>query len=116
MSVYDDSAATALEMISEYGDEYTFTNVLRGEYDTSLRGTINDVTTNYAAKAVVTRFSKSFLANAATEQGDIALLAVVGPYKINDTVVISGRTYRILIADPLKPGDIVLLYKLQLRA
>lgn len=116
MSEYARAATTALKQINKKGAEYTFTNILHGEYDTSLRATINDVNTTYTAKAVITKFSKSFLPNAATEKSDIALLAVVGPYRINDTVVISGTAYRILIADPLKPGDIVLLYKLQLRA
>ena len=116
MSVYDRQAATAVKQIAKYGLAYTFEHIAKGEYEPALQGSTGDVTTEYTANALVTKFSKSFLPNAVTEVGDVALLSEPADFSINDTVPISGIKYRVLIADPLRPGDTVLLYKLQLRA
>jgi len=102
---YDDLKATAIDMIQEFGIEYTFTNSDSGEYDTQCgtREFIDGDT--YKAFAVAFPIDISSRTDSLVDQADITLTAVPGNYQKNDTTVIKGDTYRIMALQPIEPGD-----------
>jgi hypothetical protein len=122
MSFYDEMAALALEMITEFGQAVTIQATAPGEYDPETGTAAPGVVTEQAAQGLLIDFTgQEFLTNTLIKQGDKKLkIAAQGLLWVPDllnTVVAQGRTWSIV--PPLKeinPAGTPILYELQVRA
>ena len=102
---YDDMKATAIEMIQEFGVEYTFTSNSSAAYDPQCGTRELNTDTQYTAYAVAFPISTDSRADSLTEQADITLTSEPANYQKNDTVIFKGETYTIMGLEPIEPGD-----------
>ena len=102
---YDDLKATAIELIKEFGIEYTFTNSESGAYDSQCGTRELNTETQYTAFAVAFPIDVNSRPDSLTEQADITLTAEPGNYQKNDTTIFKGETYTIMDLQPIEPGD-----------
>ena len=117
MSFYEnmrDNVATKL--IQKRGDTHTFTRKIRGEYD-PLSGSSTDTSKTYTAMAVKTEFSAYERNDSSIQVDDIKLLAEVADTEYNqgDEINIDGANYELIKVTAIKPGPVVVAYKLQAR-
>jgi len=122
MGFYDDMAAMALDMISEFGQKITLRIVTPGGYDSATSETTSETITEQEGQGILADYTGlEFQANSLIKQGDKKLkLAAKGltsaPSLLNE-VIADGKTYSIV--PPLKeinPAGTPLLYELQVRA
>lgn len=129
MSTFDyaDMAATAQELLTEFGAPVTVRQVVTGEYDPDLgeapATTVDQdgigVLFDYTAQAA----GLTNMAGSVIETGDKQMylapeLAAGGPMpepRPADLVLALGATWRVVTVKTLAPAGLVLLYELQLR-
>lgn len=114
MSFYTNMAATALRLLTKYGEELTFTTYSVGAYDPNT-GTRTETPSNYTAKAVKETYGILEKANSAIKEGDIRLIAEASTYAVGDTVTVDSQVWRIMAVDPISPGDTDVAFFLQIR-
>lgn len=129
MSTFDyaEMAATAQELLLEFGGPVTVRQVVTGEYDPELGEAPTTTVDNDGIGALFDYSAQSAglanLAGSVIETGDKQLylapeLAAGGPMiepKPADLVLALGATWRVVTVKPLAPAGIVLLFELQLR-
>jgi hypothetical protein len=121
MAFYDEMAAMALELITEFGQAVTVQTVTPGQYDPETSQTAPDVITTQTAQGVLVEYTgREFQANSLILQGDkklkIAAKGITAPTLLSK-VIIQGKTWSIV--PPLKeanPAGTPLVYELQVRA
>ena len=119
---YDEMAAMALEMITEFGQPVTIRAITVGEYDPETGTAPPDTTTEQTAQGILLDFSgQEFQNNSLIKQGDKKLkVAAQGLAWVPDLlnkVIVQGRTWSIV--PPLKeinPAGTPILYELQVRS
>lgn len=118
---YDEMAATALELITEFGQPITIRDVQPGEYDPVSGFETPGVEREQSAQGILLDFTgQEFATNTLLKSGDKKLkIAAKGlewmPNLLN-TVIIQGETWSLI--PPLKeinPAGTPLLYELQVR-
>jgi hypothetical protein len=122
MGFYDEMAATALDLINEFGQPVTIIDVTPGEYDPGVGGTGPDTTVERAAQGILLDFTGyEFQSNTLIQQGDkklkIAAKGLNVPPSLLSKVICQGRTWSII--PPLKeinPAGTPLVYELQVRS
>lgn len=119
---YDRTAATALRLITQFGQPVTISKTEPGEYDPETGGDSPGATIEQAAQGILLDFTgQEFQNNSLIKQGDKKLkIAAHGLEWVPDLlnkVIIQGRTWSIV--PPLKevnPAGTPILYELQVRA
>lgn len=114
MSFYSNMATTALRLLTKYGVQHTFTTYSVGAFDPNT-GTRTETPSNYTAYAVKDVYTTLEKGSSAIKEGDIRLIAEAANYSIGDTLSLDSTTWRIMGVDPIKPGDTVVAYFLQIR-
>lgn len=114
MSFYPNLQATAVRLLTKYGQAYTFTAYAQGAYNPAT-GTNSITTSTYSKLGVKDSYSTFEKSNASIQAGDIRMIVEDGPYTIGDTVSIAGVDWRIMAADPVEPASTAVIYTLQLR-
>jgi hypothetical protein len=119
---YDRTAATALRLITQFGQPVTISKAEPGEYDPETGGNTSGSTIEQTAQGILLDFTgQEFQNNSLIIQGDKKLkIAAQGLEWVPDLlnkVIIQGRTWSIV--PPLKevnPAGTPILYELQVRA
>jgi hypothetical protein len=118
---YDRTAATALRLITQFGQPVIIRATTVGEYDPETGSAPPDSTKEQTAQGILLDFTgQEFQNNSLIKQGDKKLkIAALGlewvPDLLNE-VIIQGRTWSIV--PPLKevnPAGTPILYELQVR-
>jgi hypothetical protein len=119
---YDRTAATALRLITQFGQPVTISKTEPGEYDPETGGDSPGATIEQTAQGILLDFTgQEFQNNSLIKQGDKKLkIAAQGLEWVPDLlnkVIIQGRTWSIV--PPLKevnPAGTAILYELQVRS
>lgn len=121
---YDDMAATAAELIAEFGQPVTLTHSVPGAYDTETGTSAAATVTTQACLGVEEAYSARSIDGTLILAGDKKLMlsvettagtAVTAP-AVEDTVTFADASvWTIKAVEPLSPGGTALLYTLQLR-
>ena len=122
MAFYDEMAAMALEMITEFGQPVTIRAITVGEYDPDTGTAPPDTVTEQTAHGILLDFTgQEFQNNSLIKQGDkklkIAAKALAWAPDLLNKVIVQGRTWSIV--PPLKeinPAGTPILYELQVRS
>jgi hypothetical protein len=122
MAFYDEMAAMALEMITEFGQPVIVSKTVPGEYDPEKGGEAPGATVEQIARGILLDFTGiEFQNNSLIRQGDkklkIAAQGLAWVPGLLDKVVAGGRTWDIV--PPLKevnPAGTPILYELQVRS
>ena len=126
MSFYSEMAATATEMIREFGQPMTLTQPAAGNYDTLTASVVAGSPTTHAVLGVVFDYPSRMIDGTRILQGDkqvyLATKTVNGQVlaitprpdmKITDA---SGVVYTIITSKPLAPAVEAVMHELQVRA
>lgn len=119
---YDRTAATALRLITQFGQPVTISKTEPGEYDPETGGDSPGATIEQTAQGILLDFTgQEFQNNSLIKQGDkklkIAAQGLAWGPGLLDKVVAQGRTWAIV--PPLKevnPAGTPILYELQVRS
>jgi hypothetical protein len=119
---YDRTAATALRLITQFGQPVTISKTEPGEYDPETGGDTPGATIEQTAQGILLDFTgQEFQTNSLIKQGDkklkIAAQGLAWVPGLLDKVVAQGRTWAIV--PPLKevnPAGTPILYELQVRS
>jgi len=122
MAFYDEMAAMALDLITEYGQSVTIRDAVKGGYNPVTGTTSPDTVTERTAQGILLDFTgQEFQTNTLIKVGDkklkIAARGLSEPPTLLSRVVVQGRTWSII--PPLKeinPAGTPLLYELQVRS
>ncbi|MCH5508821.1 hypothetical protein [Pseudomonas syringae] len=122
MAFYDEMAAMALDLITEYGQAVTIRDAIKGGYNPATGTTSPDTVTERTAQGILLDFTgQEFQTNTLIKVGDkklkIAAQGLSEPPTLFSKVVVQGRTWSII--PPLKeinPAGTPLLYELQVRS
>lgn len=122
MAFYDEMAALALEMITEFGQPVTIRATTVGEYDPDTGTVPPDTVTDQTAQGILIDFTgQEFQTNSIIRQGDkklkIAAQGLAWAPGLLNKVIAQGRTWSIV--PPLKeinPAGTPILYELQVRS
>lgn len=122
MAFYDEMAAMALDMITEFGQPVTISKTEPGEYDPETGGETPGTTVEQVAEGILLDFTgQEFQNNSLIKQGDKKLkIAAQGLEWVPDLlnkVIVQGRTWSIV--PPMKeinPAGTPILYELQVRS
>jgi hypothetical protein len=118
---YDRTAATALRLITQFGQPVIIRATTVGEYDPETGSAPPDSTKEQTAQGILLDFTgQEFQNNSLIKQGDkklkIAALGLEWVPDLLNKVIIQGRTWSIV--PPLKevnPAGTPILYELQVR-
>ncbi len=117
MTCYDNLAAVALRQIEDKGRDITLTSVDLGIYDPDNDTLSGDVSTSVTIKAVFREYTlKEKEATIIHENDREVLIAASGITRPSiDDIVIDDETLKVINVKEIKPGDVALIYKLQVR-
>lgn len=114
---YDEIAATADEILAEFGATSVLTRIVPGVYDPAT-GTTTDVSTDFPCTMASFPIEDKWIDGTRVLAGDEeAYLSVIGlgdPLP-GDKIVWRGATYSVVNAKVLAPSGQAVLYTLQLR-
>lgn len=117
---YDDAAATADELLAEFGQSCVLGSVTDGEYDPAT-GTAGPVSTPHAVTAALLAYPQKFIDGTLIRVGDKrALVSPIGltvAPKPGDTLTdAAGAVLNVVDAKETAPAGTVVLWTLQVRA
>lgn len=107
----------ALSQISDKGRDVTYTQVTAGTFDPTTNTVTGASETDTTIKAVITDFDESQIDGTIIQRKDkqVLITADVVTPKLEDKITDGSVTYQIVNINQIAPGDIVMLYKLQVR-
>ena len=122
MAFYDEMAALALDMITEFGQPVIIRATTVGEYDPEAGAAPPDTVIEQTAQGMLIDFTgQEFQNNSLIKQGDkklkIAAQGLAWVPELLNKVIVQGRTWSIV--PPLKeinPAGTPILYELQVRS
>ena len=122
MAFYDEMAVMALDLITEFGQQVTIRDTVKGTYDPATGKTGPDTFTDRTAQGILLDFTgQEFQTNTLIKVGDkklkIAAKGLTAPPTLLSKVLVQGRTWSII--PPMKeinPAGTPLLYELQVRS
>jgi len=115
-ALYTRAAATALRLLTKYGQPVTLVRQTSGPYDPTT-GTSPVTTTTYAGYAAVFAYPAAEVDGTMIQRGDKrAYLTLTGATPLpSDAFTIAGVTHAIVNVEALDPGGLVVMYTLQVR-
>lgn len=117
MTLYSDLAATAVELLAEFGAPVTLVRVTPGAYDPET-GTSTQTTTSHAGTGVKLDYQQDEIDGTLIRRGDqrvyMAPDLAVTP-RTGDTLTIGGESWQVIESRPLAPAGAVVLHDVQVR-
>lgn len=114
---YDDLAATAHELLEEFGGEVTLQHALASTYNPAT-GTASPVVENHTGVGVKVDYAERDIDGAKIKRGDqrvyLSVVGMVAP-ATDDVLLVKGRKLTVVVARVLEPGDTAVLYDVQVR-
>lgn len=120
MTIYDRAAATALRLLTKYGQTVTLRRITTGDYDPST-GSASQTTTDYTASAAKFDFDfrmsgMTFVPGTLIQSGDKQIFMSAHSLGITpapgDQVIIGVDTWPVMGVKELKPADTAVLYEI----
>lgn len=117
MSFYDDMAATANELLAEFGMPVTLVQVTTGAYDPAT-GSTSNTENNVSSIGVKLDYEQSEIDGTHIRQGDqrvyMAPSLSVTP-KTGDKLTIESEVFQVILSRPLSPAGTSVLHDVQVR-
>lgn len=118
MSFYDELAATAEELLAEFGAAATLSRSTPGAYDPAT-GTDTPATTTTQCRAAVFDYATRLVDGTLVRQGDrqafVSVLGLTFEPQPSDTMLWGGVTYTVVRVTQTAPSGQAVLYELQVR-
>ncbi len=116
MSFYSEMAATASEMLSEFGQTVTITHTSDGTYDPAT-GATTPATNTFTAKAAIFDVAQEDIDGTLIRAGDeLAYTEAVQKPVTGDTMTdAGGTTYTVLKVKGTAPAGLAVLYEVFIR-
>lgn len=118
MSAFSDRmAATALRLLTNYGEAVSFSRVTEGTYSPSTATTGASSTTSYSGFAVPVDYDTTELIDSVIEQGDIKLYvnATSSVPEVGDQATLDSVAYRVMDVRKYTINSENVMYELQVR-
>jgi hypothetical protein len=117
MSFYSDLAATASQLIREYGASASLKTITQGAYDNATSKALTTVTTVTVSAVVFPGAGYRYLDGSQVQEGDQYGFVAVGvnPPKVGDTITWNGAPLGVIKVSVLAPAGINVLYEVGLR-
>lgn len=118
MTFYTDMQGTATSLLTNYGQNLTFSRSTPGAYDPAAGTTGTATDSSYSGYGVVLNYRNFEIDGERILQGDrrITLQNVTTEPRVNDVVEIDSKDYVVLAVMSMSPAGTNLVYKLQVRA
>lgn len=117
MTLYNDLAATAVELLAEFGMPVTLVRVIPGAYDPDT-GTSTNTTANHDGIGVKLDYEQREIDGTQIRRGDqrvyMAPDLAVTP-RTGDTLTIGVESWQVIESRPLSPSGVVVLHDIQVR-
>lgn len=116
MAFYDDMAATATELIAEFGAPITLTKITP-QYDAE-ESEVTESTSTYTGVAVRTEYKINDIDGTYIQQGDALLvIAPEGMEKpeTGDEITYDGETWKVVNGSIVRPATTTVCFKAQIR-
>lgn len=118
-SIYADLNQMAKDLLAEFDGRTTKLQIVRttGSFVSSVTGLFTPGTTsNIDVTGVVSPYKKSQKSEVDIQTGDLLLILDSQNEPLpDDKFLVDGRTYSTVAIERIKPSDVVLLYKVQIR-
>ena len=116
---YTNLKARAKSLIQNYGSSLTLQRASYTTFSPTLGSYTSNTTTSYAVYGVVRAPGRMwagdrYYGSTIIESGDrevVFAVSTTATPDVGDSVLISGVAYRILVCNPVAPGETVLIYK-----
>lgn len=117
MSFYGNLAATALRLLTKFGQTTVFTRPTGDTFDPPAGSYSGGTTTTITGKGAAFEYEKSEVDGTIVQRGDLKVYfeASTIPPAQNDNCVIDSINYRVMDVEPLSPGGTDVLFIVQLR-
>jgi len=116
MGVYDRAEATALRLLTKYGQSVTVTNITTGAYDPDT-GTQATTTATTTPKGLLTQHRAQDVDGTMIMKGDKKLLLdASATVKTDDTVTVNSTVYTVVGLNEIKPAATRVMWICNVRA
>lgn len=117
MAFYDEMAATALALLSEFGQPVTIARTTPGGYDPATGGVTAPITTSQAGSAVVREYARQHIDGTLIQAGDKRVIVAASGLTFapapGDSVTASGDVLQVVSVIERNPAGTALVYELQ---
>lgn len=117
MSFYSNMAATALRLLTKFGQTVVFTRPTGDTFDPSLGSYSGGTTTTITGKGAAFDYKNSEIDGTIVQKGDVRVIfeaSTVAPAQ-NDNCALDSINYRVMDVKPLSPGGTDVIFTVQLR-
>ena len=116
MSFYSDLKLTAARLLTDKGQQVTFSREVETAFNPTT-GVVTASTTTYTGYGAAFDYSQREIDGVIVQAGDIRFLmeATTTEPKNGDTTTIDSSNYRIMNVNPTSPAGVVVMYEVQLR-
>ena len=113
-TLYDRSLSTASKLLAKYGAKYQVYR--KGKVSIVNGKEVVTESVSFTATGIKTNYNPIEIDSTVIQSGDIQMVfSADTELAINDLVTIDGEKYLIKQPNPVKPADILICYKAQLR-
>ncbi len=115
-SFYASLAAVATRLLTDRGQQVTFTRAVDGAFDPATGITTPGTPTTITGYGASFDYNRSEIDGTLIKRGDIRFIfEAAGRPKEGDTVVIDSETYRVMAPSIVSPAGVDVYYEVQLR-
>jgi len=118
VTFYADMAATASELLAEFGTTATLVRPAVGTYNPAA-GTATSTPASHAGRGAMFEYAQRDIDGTVIRQGDmrvyLAADLAVTP-QTGDTLTIGGKTWKVMASRPLAPAGVTVIHDCQVRA
>jgi len=116
MSFYSGMQATAINLLTKFGQLVTITRETVTAFDPVL-GSETKTTTTFTGYGALFNYEQSEIDGATIQRGDsrLVLQSLSAAPAVDDFATVDGRVYRVMNVTTTAPGGTVVIYELQLR-
>lgn len=117
MTFYADMQSLATELLTEFGQNITWSQTTGGTRDTATGETTGETTTNYSGYGAMFDFDTRLVNGDQILATDKRLLLQAGDIpKVQDKLTINGTAYTVISIEELNPAGTKVMYVIQLRS
>jgi hypothetical protein len=110
---------SAKRLVSKYGSAMILRRIVSGVYDPATGETSGSVTNSYNCKGVTESYKESYVNGDTIKAGDKKVLLSASGLTIvpksGDTLLIGSEVWSMVSVDSLAPGEIAVIYTVQIR-
>jgi hypothetical protein len=116
VTFYANAAATALRMLTSYGQSVTLTRSVPGAYNTATGATATATVTTTTGKGVLLDYAQRDMDGTLIREGDQRCYASLSVVPLSgDTLTAGGVVFEVVASRTLAPAGTAVLHDMQLR-